>query len=307
MSLFQVRPQGRLGTGRSSEAVLVLKTQLSSSFDTLSTRVKLDIRFASALTSDSSHRSLSPSTTMASSEPFTFVETTKDITKEGFESYVDILSAKVADVDIQFSSRLRSEYPEMILTTIPRSNIDLILFADLGYAFCEIDIKSDTVSRWRGYIPPDVKGNPGFLGEIINYARYKYKFGDEYFILYYVKFGYTALQYVLKEPRAGGETPNTTSSFTDKLIKAAGDVLYKQSKGIYVFDGYWYKDKKLYDQVQDSTWDKVILDENMKKDLTEVSEKFFDSKDIYDDLGVPWKRGIMFHGPPGKHLPVSLS
>ena len=244
---------------------------------------------------------------MASSEPFTFVESTKDLSKEGFHDYVDILSAKVADVDIQFSSRLRSEYPELIVTTVPSSNINLILFANLGYAFYEIDLKNDSISRWRGYVPPDTrKGGPGYLGEIINYARYSYKFGDEFFVMYYVKFGYNVIQYILKEPRGGKESPNTNSSFTDKLLKAAGDVLYKQQPGVYVYDGYWYKDRQLYEEVQKSTWDKVILDEDMKQDLTEVSEKFFDSKEVYDDLGVPWKRGLMFHGPPGNGKTISI-
>ena len=240
------------------------------------------------------------------SEPFTFVESTNDLSKEGFNDYVDILSAKVADVDIQFSSRIRNEFPEMIITTVPASNLDLILFANLGQAFYELDIENDSISRWRGFVPPDPKGAPGFLGEIINYARYNYKWGEEYFIIFYVKFGYTVLQYVLKEPRGSEEGPNTTSSVTDRLLKAAGDVLYKQSPGIFVYDGYWYKDKQLYEEVQKMSWDKVILDQGMKDDLTEVSEKFFDSKDVYDELGVPWKRGIMFHGPPGNGKTISI-
>ena len=214
----------------------------------------------------------------SSNEAFTFIETTKELAKDGFHDYVDILSAKVADVDLQFSSRLRSEYPELIVTTVPGSNIDLILFANLGYASYEIDVNKDNVSRWRGYVPPPAKGGQGFLGEVINYAKYKYKFGDEYYILYHVKFGYSVYQYILKEPREDGETPNTNSAFTDKLLKAAGDVLYKQEPGVFVFDGYWYKDKQLYQEVQKSSWDKVILDEKMKTVLTEVSERFFDSE-----------------------------
>ena len=125
-------------------------------------------------------------------------------------------------------------------------------------------------------------------------------------MMYYVKFGYTILQYILKEPRADGETPNTNSFFTDKLLKAAGEVLHKLEPGIYVFDQYWYKDKELYKEVQKASWEKVILDENKKKSLTTVSRKFFDSKDVYDDLGVPWKRGIMFHGPPGNGKTISI-
>lgn len=217
--------------------------------------------------------------TMARSEPFTFVEGVKDVANEGFNDYVDILSARVADVDIQFSSRLRAQYPEMIVTTVPSGNLNLIYFADLGHAHYETDIEHDTLSRWRGFIPPNPRrGGEGYLGEVINYAKYKYQFGAEYFILYYVKFGYTVLQYILKEPRGDGETPNTHSSETDKLLKAAGDILYKQEPGIFVYDRVWIKDPALLKEVQKMTWDKIILDEEMKKSLVQVSEKFFDSR-----------------------------
>jgi transitional endoplasmic reticulum ATPase len=216
---------------------------------------------------------------MAPPEPFTFVEGIKDAPHESFRDYVDILSAKVADTDIQFNARLRQQYPEMIVTTVPSSNLNLIYFADLGYAHYETDSEHDTLLRWRGYVPPDTRhGGDGYLGEMIHYAKYKYKFGEEYFILYYIKLGYTILQYILKEPRGEGENQNTCSSETDKLLKAAGAVLYKQQPGIFVFDRMWRKDIALLKEVQKSTWDKVILDEKMKESLVQVSEKFFDSK-----------------------------
>lgn len=44
----------------------------------------------------------------------------------------------------------------------------------------------------------------------------------------------------------------------------------------------------------------------MKKELTSVANKFFNSKDIYGDLGVPWKRGLLFHGPPGNGKTISI-
>jgi len=59
-------------------------------------------------------------------------------------------------------------------------------------------------------------------------------------------------------------------------------------------DRYWQRNKQLYQEVMKASWDKVILDERQKKDLTNVTEKFFDSKQVYEDLGVPWKRGLLF-------------
>jgi transitional endoplasmic reticulum ATPase len=44
----------------------------------------------------------------------------------------------------------------------------------------------------------------------------------------------------------------------------------------------------------------------MKKAVTEVANRFFDSKDIYDEYGVPWKRGLIFHGPVGNGKTISL-
>ena len=55
-----------------------------------------------------------------------------------------------------------------------------------------------------------------------------------------------------------------------------------------------------------ATWDKVILDPSMKKELTNVSGRFFDSKDVYEDLGVPWKRGLIFYGPAGNGKTISI-
>lgn len=75
---------------------------------------------------------------------------------------------------------------------------------------------------------------------------------------------------------------------------------------VWVYDGYWSQSRSLYDQVMKSSWDDVILDENMKKDLTAVAKKFFTSKAVYEDLGVPWKRGLMFYGPPGNGKTISI-
>lgn len=216
---------------------------------------------------------------MARPEPFTFVESVQDTFNDSFNDYVDILSAKVADTDLQFGSRLRAKYPEMIVTTVPGGNLNLIYFADLGYAHYESDSEHDTLVRWRGFVPPDTRrGGEGHLAEVITYAKYKYKFGGEYFILYHVKFGFSTIQYILKEPRGQGENQNTHSSETDKLLKAAGDVLYKQQPGIFVYDRGWRKDAALLKEVQKTTWDKVILDEKMKESLVQVSGKFFDSE-----------------------------
>jgi len=44
----------------------------------------------------------------------------------------------------------------------------------------------------------------------------------------------------------------------------------------------------------------------MKKNIKEDTESFFDSKELYKELGVPWKRGIIFHGIPGNGKTASI-
>jgi transitional endoplasmic reticulum ATPase len=117
--------------------------------------------------------------------------------------------------------------------------------------------------------------------------------------------GLDAIQYVLKEPLSG-ETPLSNSVVTDALIVAVGKWSRSDEDVMYIFDNAWRASKDLWEQVQKTTWDKVILDSKMKKDLTEVSGKFFDSKEIYEEYGIPWKRGLIFHGPVGNGKTISI-
>ena len=104
------------------------------------------------------------------------------------------------------------------------------------------------------------------------------------------------MQYVLKE-RRDPESKLGPSKTTDTLIQIIGDWLMSDQEVVWIYDRFWSRSKPLWNQVQKATWDKVILDENVKKELTSVANKFFSSRDVYEDLGVPWKRGLLFHGP----------
>jgi SpoVK/Ycf46/Vps4 family AAA+-type ATPase len=55
-----------------------------------------------------------------------------------------------------------------------------------------------------------------------------------------------------------------------------------------------------------SRWEDVILDKEMKEDLVDTVQRFFDSREEYDRLRVPWKRGVIFYGPPGNGKTISI-
>ena len=184
----------------------------------------------------------------------------------------------------------------------------LLPFAAAGYATADLDIVDESVLRYRYFYAGSARrGIPDKIVESRTFAKYIYKWDAEYFIVYIVQMGYQQMQYILKEP-ADGETVMSSNSVTDSLIATVGKWQKPDDeKFIYVYDsGFWQESRSLYEQVRKSEWKDVILNEDMKKTITDLMHKFFDSKDIYKDLGVPWKRGVIFHGPAGNGKTISI-
>ena len=68
---------------------------------------------------------------------------------------------------------------------------------------------------------------------------------------------------------------------------------------VLVFNGGWYKDENLFQDIQGATFDNLILRGNLKQEIRDDLVQFFASRALYDEYGIPWKRGILFIGPPG--------
>ncbi|KAJ6539518.1 P-loop containing nucleoside triphosphate hydrolase protein [Mycena capillaripes] len=92
-----------------------------------------------------------------------------------------------------------------------------------------------------------------------------------------------------------------------KLILDAGLWAYTPQGEIWVYNqGYWRKDRMLWVDLQKASWEDVILKEEFKKALQKDVYGFFKSEAIYRELGIPWKRGIIMHGPPGNGKTISI-
>ena len=64
-------------------------------------------------------------------------------------------------------------------------------------------------------------------------------------------------------------------------------------------EGDFEKDKDLFDSIKTSTFDNLILRGSLKEEIQKDFAQFFDSREIYERYGIPWKRGAIFIGPPG--------
>ena len=64
-------------------------------------------------------------------------------------------------------------------------------------------------------------------------------------------------------------------------------------------DGEWAKNKELFEKIKSASFDSLILGGNLKEEIQNDFRQFFDSREVYDQHRIPWKRGVLFIGPPG--------
>src|SRR5579884_3430635 len=63
--------------------------------------------------------------------------------------------------------------------------------------------------------------------------------------------------------------------------------------------GCWKKDARLFRAIQGASFDNLILRGNLKQQIRDDLEQFFATRQTYEEYGIPWKRGVLFVGPPG--------
>lgn len=69
---------------------------------------------------------------------------------------------------------------------------------------------------------------------------------------------------------------------------------------VLVFEeGYYAKNKELYQAIKSATFDNLVLRGTLKQDIQDDLANFFASRHTYEAYNVPWKRGILFVGSPG--------
>lgn len=224
--------------------------------------------------------------------------------------YFNHFSGQAASTNTFLTASLKNQYPKLKLSIVA-GQVDLLGFASNGDAKCTpLDDDADTGLPSSviidAYYPPSVRGggSNGIIAQNIQFGKFLYEWQDHDFILYIAhgldgnsglsSYTYT---YLLSSDEHKSEA----------LIIAAGKWTSSLHGEIWVFDGgYWSKNAALYQSVMKASWDAVILDAQMKKDLINDHLYFFQSKDTYQRLKVPWKRGIIYYGPPGNGKTISI-
>ena len=220
------------------------------------------------------------------------------------EQFFHHSSAQRVSTDTVIVEALKRQYPQLELTIAPAGICNLLNYAAAGYAKATPleDPKSPFTSslKWRQYIPPArrIDQQPGIIAEQVLFGKYMYAWKEHEFVLYVVN-GRDGTQYY---PQIVNNyiLSSAEKHVLDGLIMEASRWSIELHNEVWVFDGgYWQKSAELWQSVQQSEWKDVILDEDMKQSIIEDADNFFNSRDTYMNLKVPWKRGIIYYGPPG--------
>ena len=69
---------------------------------------------------------------------------------------------------------------------------------------------------------------------------------------------------------------------------------------VLVFDGgCWSKSDSLFRAIRTATFENLVLAGSLKEEIRDDLSRFFATRETYERHGVPWKRGVLFVGPPG--------
>lgn len=232
------------------------------------------------------------------------------------DTYLHHGAAQRTNTDNVVYASLAKFHPNTTIRIVPEFSANILAYGAAGHA--DVTPAADgrrqdgePVQRlkWTMYVEPETRidGEKGTVVEKVLCGRFDVLWKGVKFVLYVVEGrdgvgGYPIVKnnYLIEVEEKGGES-------IDEFVLAVGawmDVLHGE---VWVFDSSsWQKDGKLFESVKKARWENVILDEGMKKDIVGDINRFFDGRKTYGRLKVPWKRGLIFHGPPGNGKTISI-
>jgi len=225
---------------------------------------------------------------------------------EASRTYFDNASAPRVNTDIVIVEALRRQYPQLHLTVVPQSTCQLLNFAaDGNAATSPIDSEKERLI-WRSYIPTPrrIDGYQDGLADVVQFGKFLLEYKNREFIVFVVNgrdgssyYPQVVNQYVL----------SSSVDATNQLLIEAGRWTNTLHNEVFVFDrGYWQKSAELYESVMSAEWSNVILPEEQKNAIINDVDYFFNNRDTYKSLKVPWKRGVIYYGPPGNGKTISI-
>ncbi|KAF4575048.1 hypothetical protein EYR36_006404 [Pleurotus pulmonarius] len=217
-----------------------------------------------------------------------------------YGEWIDKASAKHSAPEQFAADALRKLYPDHSLVMTSDWRLQLLNFPGVSAE----PIEAAPLVTEVVFIPLARRfGGPlGVVADSVEIGTFKVTWEGLEFIVYITQwplgFGNRTEYFILHE---GTEEP------ARQMLTKVGiweDQLHDE---IWVFNqGFWQKSRGLWEEVQKANWEDVILKEEFKKALKKDVYGFFSSQEVYRQLAIPWKRGLIMHGPPGNGKTISL-
>lgn len=226
------------------------------------------------------------------------------------DKYLQHGRAQRINTDNTIYTALRTRYPDQEISIVPESSCNILAFGASGQVKVTPDPDFNGTHygplQWSIYREPQsrLNGSTGNIVKEVLFGKYDVEWEGQKFVLFLVdgrdgsgSYPVVRNNYIIAPHRSNVES----------LIVAAGLYGVDLHEEIWVYDrSFWQKDAKLYQAIQKASWDNVILDDDMKTDIIKDVSRFFDNQKTYNKLKVPWKRGLIFHGPPGNGKTISI-
>lgn len=221
--------------------------------------------------------------------------------------YMDNTQARV-DTEATVLKWLSEEHPNTKITLVREQAINLRNYAEKTGEVDIVELEPrDQAYKLLTYAAPTkrLSDSSGELVETPIFARYNLRWKGYDFLLV-LSDGFRGGMMLRTQFIVGSLDAKAQSLLAD-LLREAGLWQTQLHDEIWVFEqGSFRKDAALYKSVMNASWDDVILSPDMKKDLQDTVNQFFNAEDTYHRLRVPWKRGLVFYGPPGNGKTISL-
>jgi transitional endoplasmic reticulum ATPase len=212
--------------------------------------------------------------------------------------YYDNAKGKRWSTEAMLVDSIRQNHPNHHLT------IALSYFFDiLGFGNASDDVTyfphgnpANTMAV-RQFIPPARRYNDengGKFVQQIQFGCYDFIFKSQPFLIYIADGADGGMMkntftYILVED-LNNEGKDVAQKKTDELLAAASTWAQELHDEVLVFDqGFWQKNKELWQNIQKSNWDDVILEKGKKEAIIEDVVGFFNAEEKYQEFGVPWK------------------
>jgi transitional endoplasmic reticulum ATPase len=225
--------------------------------------------------------------------------------EKAFALWADHVSARRVEPEFFTQDLLAKAYNGYHIARTSPTTCDLLEYAKAGHATATQVIRSDHDAT-RVYRAPAsrIEGQTGKLEDAISFGRWDYTWNNYDFIIYETahidRFARVIKLLYILAPQSDKATHETHHPQTDHLLLRSGEWTTSAHERIWVFDNAkWSKDKHLWDSVQSTSWEDVVVSPTVKRKLSLDIDGFFDSRSLYEKSKIPWKRGIIFHGVPG--------